>query len=249
VSLWKLEWQRLIRTKRWITLLAVFVLFGFVGPLVAKYLAQILTSKVGGGMKIITAPPTPADGLASFARNAQQVGLIVVAAVAAGALAFDARSGLATFYRTRVRSLGQLLLPRYVMNFVAAVVAYSLGTLAAWYETSVLIGGLSAAAIFNGLLLQVVFIAFAVAVVGLCASLVRNTVTVVAISAAVFLLIPVLQLFTSVSKWLPSALLQSQSDIARGATLGSYGGAVIVTLLLTACLLAVSSFAFSRREL
>ena len=249
MSLWALEWQRLLRTRRWLTLVVVFVLFGFIGPLAAKYVAEILGSKIGGGIQITAADPTPADGLAAFARNAQQVGLIVVAAVTAGALAFDARPGLASFYRTRVKSIGRLLIPRYVVNFVAATVAYSIGTLAAWYETSVLLGPLPARAVWEGLLLQFVVIAFAVAVVGLVASIVRNTVTVVAISAGVFLLLPAVQLFERLNLWLPSALLQAQHQIALGASIGSFAKATSTTLILTGLLLRTSAVLFARRQI
>jgi hypothetical protein len=71
------------------------------------------------------------------------VDLVVV--IAAGAFTFDAHHGLATFLRTRVASIWQLVLPRFAVNAAAAAIAYLLGTLAAGYETDLLIGSLPAA--------------------------------------------------------------------------------------------------------
>jgi ABC-2 type transport system permease protein len=78
------------------------------------------------------------------------IGLIVVVVIAAGAFTFDAHHGLATFLRTRVASMWQLVLPRFAVNAAAAAIAYLLGTLAAWYETDLLIGSFPAARVLAG---------------------------------------------------------------------------------------------------
>ena len=44
MNLWRLEVIRLFRTKRWIALLGVYVFFGLVGPLSARYIREILES-------------------------------------------------------------------------------------------------------------------------------------------------------------------------------------------------------------
>ncbi len=38
MTLWRLEWLRVWRTQRWAILLAVFGVFGFLGPLAVRYL-------------------------------------------------------------------------------------------------------------------------------------------------------------------------------------------------------------------
>ena len=42
MSLWRLELLRLTRTRRGLALFAVYLLFGFVGPLTARYLSDLL---------------------------------------------------------------------------------------------------------------------------------------------------------------------------------------------------------------
>src|SRR5690606_16910492 len=89
VSLWKLELLRLRRTWRGPGLTVVFLLFGVIGPLTARYIEEILGGLGTGGVEIAVPPPVPADGMAQYLGNAQQVGLLAVIAVAAGALSFD----------------------------------------------------------------------------------------------------------------------------------------------------------------
>ena len=86
--------------------------------------------------------PVPADGIAQFVGNASQIGLLVVVLVAASALAFDARREMAVFLRTRVGSVRDIMLPAYAVNTGAAVAGLVVGSLAAWYETAVLLGAL-----------------------------------------------------------------------------------------------------------
>ena len=100
MSAWRLEWLRMIRSPRAIVLGAVYLFFGLLGPVTAKYLPDIV-NRVQTGMQIIVAHPTPKDGIANYISQASQTGLVVVVVIAAGALTFDARRGLSTFLRTR----------------------------------------------------------------------------------------------------------------------------------------------------
>jgi hypothetical protein len=120
VSLWRLEWLRLHRTHRLTGLVAVFLLFGFTGPLATRYLEQLL-ERFGGGVEVRLPVPVPADGMAAYVDNGQQLGLLVVVLVAAAALAFDAQRESAAFLRTRVRGMWQLVLPKVAVNAGAAV--------------------------------------------------------------------------------------------------------------------------------
>ena len=64
--------------------------------------------------------PTPAAALSSYVSEVTGIGLIVVVVIAAGAFTFDSHQGLATFLRTRVTSLWQLITPRFTASAAAA---------------------------------------------------------------------------------------------------------------------------------
>ena len=57
MTLWRLEWLRLVRTRRLVVIIAVYVFFGLTGPLSARYLGEIL-NRVGGGIKVELPAPT-----------------------------------------------------------------------------------------------------------------------------------------------------------------------------------------------
>jgi ABC-type transport system involved in multi-copper enzyme maturation permease subunit len=126
MNLWRLEWLRLKRTPRALTMAAVFVFFGLLQPILTKYQRQIL-GHVGNGVRISFPPATPAAGVSGYFGELAGTGLIVVVVIAAGAFTFDAHHGLAIFLRTRVTGFWRLVAPRYTVNAAAAGLAFALG--------------------------------------------------------------------------------------------------------------------------
>lgn len=249
MSLWRLEWLRLTRTPRAIALAAIFLFLGFVEPVATKY-ENDLIARVGHGPKIALPPPTPADGLGSYVSEITVVGLVVVVAVAASALTFDARKGLAIFLRTRVTSLWALVLPPFVASAAAAAVAYVLGTLAASYETTVLIGSLPAGQVAAGVVCLVVYLTFAVAVTAFASSLVRSTIGTVAITLAVMLVLPVVAIIKGISAWLPSNLAGAPAALAAGSQhLSHFVPSIAVAIVAGLGLLLLAVRRLSVREI
>jgi ABC-2 type transport system permease protein len=213
MSLWRLEWLRLIRTPRALSLGAVYLVIGLIEPVATRYTSTLL-ARVGNGVVVHLPKPTPAQALSSYVSEATLIGLIVLVSVAAGAYGFDARPGLAAFFRTRVPGMWQLVAPRFTAYAVAGAAAYLIGTLAAWYETRLLIGPLPVGGLLAGLLCGAVYLAFAVAVTAFAGSLTKTTVASVGITLGILLALPLLALVHGLSNWVPSALIGAPADLA-----------------------------------
>jgi ABC-2 type transport system permease protein len=249
VSLWRLEWLRLVRTHRLTGLVAVFLFFGFTGPLTTRYLEQLL-ERFGGGVEVRLPTPVPADGMAAYVNNGQQLGLVVVVVlVAAGALAFDAQRESAAFLRTRVSNMWRLVLPKVAVNALAAAGAFALGALAAWYETAVLLGGLPAAGTLAGIAYVAVYLAFAVALTALAAALLRGVVGTALAALAGLLLLGLVESLGVLADWLPSHLVGSLHALAGGGDPGRYLLAAAVTLALGALAVTTATWRLARRDL
>jgi ABC-2 type transport system permease protein len=249
MSLWKLEVLRLTRTKRWIALLAVYLLFGLLGPLTAKYLGEIL-GVAGGELEgaVIEFPdPVPADGMIQYVSNAGQIGTLVAMVVAAGALAFDSIPEMGVFLRTRVPRVWDILLPRLVVPFVAASLAFIIGAGAAWYETWALIGPLAAGDVLAGVGYGVVFLAFVVALVAAIAQVSRSILATVITSVVILLVMPLFGLVDAISSWMPTSLLNALAEIPAGTEASSYLGATGITVAVSAVLVWIAVKAAGRR--
>jgi ABC-2 type transport system permease protein len=249
MNLWRLEWLRLTRTPRALALAAVFIFFGLLEPAVTRYQSQLFRH-VGNGVRISFPPATPAQGISSYASELSGVGLIVVVVIASGAFSFDARHGLATFLRTQVASIWQLVTPRFAVWAAAAAIAYLLGALAAWYETTLLIGSPAAAGMLAGILCGGVYLAFAVAVTALAASAVRSTLATAGIALAVLLLLPVAGTIHAVDTWLPTTLASAPADLlTRAHPLSHYLPTFGVTVAASTAALAVAVLRLRAREI
>lgn len=251
MTLWRLEWLRVVRTRRWLALVGTFVFFGFLGPLTAAYLPEIL-SLAGGdleGATITLPPPTPADGIAQFASNALQLGTLVAAVVAAGATALDAIPEMGVFLRTRVDDLRPVMVPRVVVTAIVVVASWVLGAAIAWYETWALIGAPDTSAMLLGMALGALYMVFVVALVAAVASQARTVLATVMGSVVILLVMPLLGIVDAIGRWLPSHLGGALAGLASGAaTAGDYVGATVVTLVASAALVVLSVRLFSVRD-
>jgi ABC-2 type transport system permease protein len=249
MSLWRLEWLRLLRTRRLFVLLAVYAFFGLTGPLTARYLGEILRAVGTEGIEVRFPDPTPADGIAQFVGNVAQIGLLVVVLVAASALAFDARREMAVFLRTRVDGVRSIVLPAYGITLGGAAAGLVLGSACAWYETAVLLGAPPVGAMLAGIAYGVIFQAFAVALVALVASVVRGMLAAAGVALVLLLFTGILGGVTGVDEWLPTGLLGALADLTAGAPAADYLPGLAMTVVLTALAMVGAVVLGDRREL
>ncbi len=249
MTLWRLEWLRLVRSRRLVALVFVYLFFGLTGPLSAAYLPE-LVERFGGGIVLDLPEVVPADGLTQYTANANQIGMLVAVIVISGALVLDAIPEMSIFLRTRVRSIRRLLWPRMVMSTAAVAAAVIVGTAAAWYETVVLLGPVPLGPLAIGTGYTLVYVAFVVALVAAVGSRTGATLATVATSVVVMLGLPLLGLFETVGTRLPSHLLGATDSLVRGtAGWGDYLQATVVTTVLTAALVAMAYRMADHRQL
>lgn len=247
MSVLRLEWLRLVRTRRWLVLALPLVFFGMAGPISIHYLPQLLASEFGE-LALRIPRPAASQGMAEYGEQVSTIGLIIVVAAAAGALCIDATPSLATFYRTRVDSVRKLLMPRYAVMAGAAVVSFVAGTLAAWYETTVLLGPVAAADVLVATALGSLYLMFAVAVVALASSLVRSTLATVGVSLCLLFLLPVIGIYPPAGKWVPSALAGAFGAVVAGEHPSTFFRPAVLTAALILVMLAVAIRGYTRRE-
>jgi ABC-2 type transport system permease protein len=249
MSLWQLEWVRLVRSRRLVALAGVYVFFGLLGPVTARYMGDIL-ERFGGDIVVQVPDPVPADGITQFSANANQIGLLVAVMVAAGALVIDAIPEMSIFLRTRVDGVGRLLAPRLVVSFAVVGVSFLLGLLAAWYETVVLLGSVPVAHLALGALLTLVYLGFVVSLTAAIGGRLASVPATVAITVVVLLALPIFGLVDTVGRLLPSHLLGAMESLLRDtATWTDYVPAALMAPALSALLVSLAVRWTARREL
>jgi ABC-2 type transport system permease protein len=246
--LWRLEWLRLVRTRRLAVLLGVYLLFGFVGPLTARYLPNII-DRFGGDITVVVPDPVPADAISQYVGNASQIALLVAVGVAAAATTLNAMPQMAVFLRTRVPSAARLVVPRLVVAGAAVAGAYLLGAAAAWYETVVLLGALPVGGMLAGLGYGAVYLVFAVAVAGAVGTVMGSTLATAGVSLLVMIAMPLVGLVEPVGSLLPSHLVGALVDLARGGAATDYLPALGITAASSVVLVGLTIRTAGSRQL
>lgn len=248
MSLWRLEWLRLVRTKRLVAVVAVYGFFGLTSPPLVRYMDSIL-ERVGAGVQVIAPTPTAIEGLTTFVSNTNQIGLLVYVLIVSSAVAFDSQREMAVFLRTRVSGYRSLLVPKYVLSLAAGAIAFCVGAVAAWYGTVVLLGDVDPAGMVTGAFLSVLYLAFIAAVAAALGAWLNSVLSTAGLTLVVALGLGILGTIGSAGEWLPSHLLGAFTSLPLGGGFGSYGRAITVTILATVALLALAARVGDRREI
>ena len=249
MSLLRLEVLRVVRTHRWILVVGVYAFFGAAGPLLARYLNEILERFGGDEITFVGADPRPIDGVIQFVSNTSQLGVLAVIVVAAGSLAMDARPEIAAFLRTRATTSWELLVPRFVVASATAILALVVGTGVAWATTGAVLGALPIGAMVVGTLLGALYLLVVVAVVAAMATVTRSVVGTVFAALAVVIAMPIVALVPPVTPWSPSELLAAVIGLVDGELPTGYLRAVATSVVAVAALLVVAALRSQRREL
>jgi ABC-2 type transport system permease protein len=246
---WRLELLRLWRTQRIIALGAIFLILGFGIPILTYYLPELVKNSAGD-VEITVPKQTAADSMAGFASNVSQLGTLIVVVVAAATLAIDARPNLSVFYRTRVHQPARLILPRYVVVSAATVATLALGTLGAWYETTILLGSVPVGGLLVGLVLEALWFCFVIGVVAAFTGLFRGVLGVVGGSIALLLALALLgSVLPSVSSWLPTRISSGSAARIVQPPAENLWQPVVIATVGTIVALGLAIYGLGKREL
>ncbi len=248
MSLWRLEWLRLLRTHRLLALVAVYGFFGLVSAPMARYMNEIV-QRVGAGVQVIAPPATPVQGISTYVGNTNQIGLLVYTLVVASAVAFDSQREMAVFLRTRVPSYRTLLLPKYLLSVAAGSFAFGVGVVATCYGTIIFLGDVGLGGLLAGTALSMLYLAFIGAVAALLGARLNSVLTTAVATLAIALGLSIVGAIGNLGDWLPSHLLGALTSLPFDGDAGSFLRSVAVTVIATIGLLLAAAQAGGAREL
>lgn len=228
----RVESRRLLRSGLLSGMIVAFAFFGLSAPVLATHMQEIFNAAASiEQISMTAAPATPADGIALYNQSAMQLGLILSVATAVTSLTWDTRPGSSIFYRTRVRTLATLTVPRLGVDWLAAVASYTLGLACAGIISVFAIGPLPATFIVATWVASSVYLVMAMSVGYLIMTAIRRTAAALATSVVLLLALPLLSQMDALAEWTPTALL-SQTNLSMPPLLAA--GAVTVGSVLIA---------------
>jgi ABC-2 type transport system permease protein len=243
------EVREQVRTMRLVVLALVFVLFGIMSPLTAKYLPDIVKALATDQLSITIPTPTTADAVAQLLKNVSQFGILSAILLAMGSVATEKDRGTAAFVLTKPASRAAFLAAKLVAIAVDLLVAVACATAAGYLYTWFLFEQLPLAGVVAmGAILWLSLVVYA-ALTFLGSTLTRSAAAGAGIGFALLIVTGILGTLPTIGPFMPGSLLAPAQALALGRDTASPLGPIAANAALVCALAAASWLVFRRQEL
>jgi ABC-2 type transport system permease protein len=246
------ELREQLRTNRFVAVVAVFVLFGIVGPLTDRYMKELIDAigSQSGGFTIQVPGPTLAGDLTQITKNLSEFGVICALLLTMGTVAWEKERGTAGMILTKPASRAAFLAAKLIAISATLGIATALGTGVAYvytlalYPSDFAIGGYVAMAM---LLWWITVVFTAITLLG--STLTRSAIAAAGIGLIALLVMGILGALPVVGPYMPSSLAAPAQAIALGQDPGWLVGPLLFNVALVPVLLGIAWLVFRRQEL
>jgi ABC-2 type transport system permease protein len=241
------------RTKRVLVVGAVFVLFGLMSPVLAKFTPELLRAIPGAEQFAALVPkPTAADAMTQYVKNLTQFGFILAVLLGMGAVAGEKERGTAALILSKPMPRWAFVVSKFVAQTIVYVLGFAIASVGAYYYTVILFGQISFGSfIFANLLLLLWLLTF-VAVSLLGSVLANSTGAAAGIGLGGSVLLMLSGSIPRVGPLAPGGLVAWASQVGMGTVdtpVASNGGAAAMALVIVLMCLIASVAAFETQEL
>ena len=247
----KKELMEITRTSKIIILPVLFLFFGILSPLTAKYMNQILS--IAGkqqGITIQLPDPTFVQSYEQFFKNIYFMMIIVCVLVFAGTISEEKSKGTILLVMTKCLSRNGFIIGKLTAAILLFTFSYAVSAGACLYYTSLLFPEFVNAGIWTGLALFWFFGLLMLTLTLLSSLLSRSLTTSAVVSFICYAAVSAFAALPYVGEYSPGALQGMSVKLAEGlAVPGDSFTAAAVTLGLAAICVLISLLAFKRQEL
>jgi ABC-2 type transport system permease protein len=239
------------RTRRFLVVMAVFILFGLTSPLLAKFTPEIIKSMPGAEKFAGLIPtPTSADALAQYIKNITQFGFILAVLLGMNAVAAEKESGTAAMILSKPMPRWAFILSKFSAQSLMYLAAFLVAGFGAYYYTVILFGGYDVLTFLaiNGLLLLWLLTFVGAALVG---SVIGSSIAAAAgIGLGISVTILLASNIPQFGMLLPGGLVSWASMLgANSTTISPNGGALAGSAVLIVMCLVWAIALFERQEI
>jgi ABC-2 type transport system permease protein len=244
------ELQQQWRTRRVIVVGAVFVVFGMISPLLARFLPEILGSiEEAQQFAELIPEPTIADALGQYIENLTQFGFILAIVLGMGAVIGEKEKGTAAMILSKPMPRWVFITSKFVAQAVVYVVSFIIAAVSAYYYTYYLFGPPAAAPFLLMNVLLLIWLLVIVAVTLLGSTLGKSTGGAAGIAAVGSVIILILGSIPTIGELMPGALIGWAGQLALPDTPVPNGGALAMALVLIIVALITAVAVFEQQEL
>jgi ABC-2 type transport system permease protein len=238
------------RTRRFIVVGAVFILFGMISPLLAGFLPEILSNVEGAEQFADLIPePTIVDAIGQYIKNITQFGFVLAIVLGMGAVAGEKERGTAAMILSKPMPRWIFITSKFVAQTIVYLVSFLIAAISAYYYTYFLFGppDLGSFLAMNGLLMLWLLVFVAVTLLG--STIGQSTGGAAGIAAVGAVLILILGGIPTIGQLMPGALVGWAGQLSLPGLAVPNGGALAMGLVLIIVFLVTAVAVFEQQEL
>lgn len=249
------DWTESLRKHRLLVLVLVFLMFGILSPVTARYLPQIVDLILGSSgdildMGIVIPDPVLNDSYLQYYKNMTQMGMFVMILVMMGIISDEKRKGTAVLVLTKSVSRQTFILSKYIMAmtvlFLSMIVSYT----AFYFYTWMMFDERPLNGAFSGFFMFVLLMAFVMSLTFFASTVARSTALAAMIAIGGYFSVTLVSALPKVSEYFPMYLLDAAYQISIGVS-GISGFLPVILISFGGCLLLLflSIISFRYQEL
>lgn len=249
ITFFKKEVKEAFKTSKAIIIFVVFVFFGILSPVTAKYTNQILASL--GGMEGLELPePTYIDSFMQFIKNNNSICILVLIFVSMGSMVNEKKSGSIYLVLTKGVSRSTVIITKFLSSFLIFVVSYIVAEALMIFYTSQLFGDFDIKKAAFSILCYGIIGVFTLATT-IFASTVSKSISGAAIVAVgLYILDITLASIKLINNFIPATLNSLTLEIIQGVkTPSDVVVPLVSTVVLSILFIGLSIKIFEKQEL
>lgn len=234
----KKELMESTRTYKLFVLLTVFVIFGFMNPIMAKVMPELLNEFLPESITIILEEPKALDSWMQFFKNVSQTGMIVMVVVFSGIMANEISKGTLTIMLTKGLQRKTVILSKFTAGVMQWTLAYGLCFLITYVYTIYFWSASDISNLGIAVLSLWVFGVMLIALTIFGGLLFKNTYGALLLTGGVVLVLTILNIFPKIRPFNPMTLVSDSVPLLIGEAFPSdMISAMAVTIVITVVVL------------
>ena len=244
----KKEFMENTRNFRLLIMLALFVIFGMLSPLSARFMPELISS-LAPDLQITIVEPTALDSWTQFYKNVSQMGFVVFIILFSSCLSNEYARGTLTIMLTKGLPRPAIILSKYIVAAVIMTVSY-------WLCFGITYG-YTAYLWSNTDLQHTLFAAFSLWIIGFMylsilimgCVLFKQAFGGIIFLLAVTVIISLCSILPQAASYSPMLLMSKNVDLLSGAAaISEFTMPIIISLIITTGFLFAAIVAFNKKQ-
>lgn len=238
------------RTKRFLILGVVFLIFAIMSPLFAKLTPEIMKTALGQTMADQIPTPTSLDSWTQYYKNISQLGIFVIVIMFSGSLSGEVAKGTLVNLVTKGLPRYAVILGKFLNQFLEWTILLGASFLITWGYTAYYFPDHASPHIFLGFVPLFVFGFFLLSVILFGSAIARNNYTGLLLAVFVYAGLNVVNLFKKAVDYNPITLINKNVAIIQSKSVfGQISPALWISLAAGVFLIFLAIRIFDKKKL